>query len=66
MAHTPFGYNLIGSALYGLGLGIFGYLIGGFYDTVVVTGIPNFAYAVAAALFTLGVGVGYWKDIKQE
>lgn len=61
---APFGYSVIGSVLYGFMLGILGYIIGGFYDAVVSTGMPNFAFAVAAALFSGTVAVSYWKDVK--
>lgn len=64
--HKPISYGMIGGVLIGLGLGVIGYIIGGMYDYIVDTGIPNFAYAIGALLFILAVGRAYIQDIKQE
>jgi len=63
--HKPVSYGMIGGVFIGLGLGIIGFIVGGFYDYIIGTGIPNFPYAVGALLFTLAVGRAYMADIKQ-
>ena len=62
---THISYNMGMGILTALGLGLIAYLCAGLYDYVIGTNIPNFAYAVAAAMFTLTIGRAYIKDVKE-